>query len=145
MRYIGNKENILDTIYVILQKNNIKGTSFFDFFSGTTNVGRYFKGKGYKVFSSDILYLSYCLQKAYIENNTSPSFSKLLSILPEVKSDSIFAEPLDRVVSYLNNVELVEGFIYQNYTPSGTACLERQRMYFIDSNGKKIDAIRIQI
>lgn len=145
MRYIGNKENILDNIYEILQKNNIKGTSFFDFFSGTTNVGRYFKGKGYKVSSSDILYLSYCLQKAYIENNTAPLFSKLLPTIPNETNGSLFSEPLDVVVNYLNNVEPVEGFIYKNYTPSGTINLERQRTYFIDSNGKKIDAIRIQI
>lgn len=145
MRYIGNKENILDNIYEILQKNNIKGTSFFDFFSGTTSVGRYFKGKGYKVSSSDILYLSYCLQKSYIENNIAPSFSKLLPTLPEINNGSLFVEPLDIVVNYLNNIEPVEGFIYQNYTPSGTMNLARQRTYFIDSNGKKIDAIRIQI
>lgn len=141
MRYIGNKENILDTIYELLQKNNISGSTFFDFFSGTTNVGRYFKSKGYKVYSSDILYLSYCLQKAYIENNVSPTFSKLLPLIPKKASN----EPLDIVVNYLNEIELVEGFIYHNYTPSGTSNLERPRTYFIDSNGKKIDAIRLKI
>lgn len=145
MRYIGNKENILDTIYEILQKNNIKGDSFFDFFSGTANVGKYFKEKGYKVYSSDILYLSYCLQKAYIENNVSPSFSKLLPKLPKLDNGFLFNEPLDIVINYLNNIELIEGFIYLNYTPSGTANLERPRTYFIDNNGKKIDSIRTQI
>ena len=145
MRYIGNKENILETIYDLLQKNGVKGSSFFDFFAGTTNVGRFFKAKGYKVFSSDILYLSYCLQKAYIENNTPPTFSKLLPTIPNESSNQLFCEPLDIVVNYLNNIEGVEGFIYKNYTPSGTANLPRQRTYFIDSNGKKIDAIRIKI
>ncbi len=64
MRYIGNKENILENIYSILQLNSVSGKTFFDFFAGTTNVGRFFKSKGYQVSSSDILYLSYCLQKA---------------------------------------------------------------------------------
>ena len=64
MRYIGNKENILDKIYQILKDNGVEGKRFFDFFSGTTNVARFFKRKGYTVFSCDMLYLSYCLQKA---------------------------------------------------------------------------------
>lgn len=42
MRYIGNKENIINKIYNILQSNNVVGESFFDFFSGTTNVARLF-------------------------------------------------------------------------------------------------------
>jgi adenine-specific DNA-methyltransferase len=69
MRFIGNKENLLNSIYCILEQKNIKGISFFDFFSGTTNVARFFKKKGYKVFSSDLLYFSYCMQYAYIKNN----------------------------------------------------------------------------
>lgn len=43
MRYIGNKENILDKIYSILTENGVEGDSFFDFFSGTTSVARYYK------------------------------------------------------------------------------------------------------
>lgn len=145
MRYIGNKENILDTIYRILEENGIRGKSFFDFFSGTTNVSRFFKSKGYKVFSSDILYLSYCLQMAYVENNDEPSFSSLLPVLKNVESQSLFPRPLDIVVDYLNNIPPINGFIYKNYTPGGTRKLPRQRTYFIDENGKKIDAIRTKI
>lgn len=145
MRYIGNKENILEKIYSILQSNNIEGKTFFDFFAGTTNVGRFFKAKNYQVSSSDILYLSYCLQKAYIENNEEPNFSKLLKILPKNDSLNMFPSPLEIVISYLNSLEGIEGFIFNNYTPSGTKKLEQPRMYFIDENGKKIDAIRQKI
>ena len=145
MRYIGNKENILDKIYLILEANNVRGDSFFDFFAGTTNVSRFFKSKGYKVFSSDILYLSYCLQKAYIENNTEPSFSSLLPVLPDTVGHNLFARPLDKVIDYLNTIPSVMGFIYNNYTPGGTRDLPRQRTYFIDANGERIDAIRIKI
>ena len=95
MRYIGNKENILENIYTILQANNVSGKTFFDFFAGTTNVGRFFKSKNYQVSSSDILYLSYCLQKAYIENNSEPKFEKLLKILPESNNKSLFSTPLE--------------------------------------------------
>ncbi|MBO4706104.1 MAG: DNA adenine methylase [Spirochaetaceae bacterium] len=145
MRYIGNKENILDRIYLILQENKISGKTFFDFFSGTANVGKFFKGKKYQIFSSDILYLSYCLQKAYIENNEYPKFDKLIDLIPKKEFYNLFETPLETVVSYLNSLNGLEGFIYNNYTPSGTVNLPRQRMYFIDENGKKIDAIRLKI
>lgn len=145
MRYIGNKENILDRIYQVLAENGVQGTSFFDFFSGTASVARYFKKKGYKVFSSDVMYLSYCLQKAYIENNEEPLFEKLLANLPEIQCSSLFASPLEKVVTYLNTIPAVEGFIYKNYTPDGTNDLNNPRMYFSSENGKVIDAIRIQI
>lgn len=145
MRYIGNKENILENIYTILQSNNVKGRSFFDFFAGTANVGRFFKSKGYQVFSSDILYLSYCLQKAYIENNAEPDFAKLVEKLSGVNTASLFSTPLEIVAAYLDSLPPAEGFIYKNYTPSGTKDLELPRMYFTDDNGKKIDAVRLQI
>lgn len=145
MRYIGNKENILDKIYSILEANNIQGKSFFDFFAGTTNVSRFFKTKGYKVSSSDILYLSYCLQKAYVENNEEASFSKLVETLPSTENESKFSRPLEKVVDHLNSLPRKKGFIYKNYTPGGTKDLERQRTYFIDANGEKIDAIRMKI
>lgn len=145
MRYIGNKENILDKIYHLFLENGIQGNTFFDFFSGTTNVGRYFKKLGYQVFSSDIMYMSYCLQKAYIENNQEPKFEKLLANISETHCDTLFPSALDKVVAFLNALEPIEGFIYNNYTPDGTSDLERPRMYFSSENGKKIDAIRTKI
>ncbi len=146
MRYIGNKENIINKIYNILQSNNVVGESFFDFFSGTTNVARFYKDLGYSVCSSDVMYMSYCLQKAYIENNEEPLFDKLLPIISrENILISLFATPLEIVIAYLNQVPDVKGFIYNNYTPEGTKDLEQPRMYFSNENGLRIDAIRQQI
>ncbi|MDI9535161.1 MAG: DNA adenine methylase [Bacteroidota bacterium] len=144
MRYIGNKENLLDKIYQAMQSKNIKGNSFFDFFSGTANVGKFFKKLNYQVYSSDLLYFSYVLQQAYIKNNEELYFEKLLNKL-SFQSRSLFASPLYKVVEYLNQIEPINGFIAQNYTPSGTQHLEIPRMYFSDENGKIIVAIRQQI
>src|SRR5574344_1197226 len=144
MRYIGNKENIVEKIFYILQNNGVVGNSFFDFFSGTTNVAKFYKSKGYQVYSSDVMYMSYCLQKAYIENNLEPQFESLLPSLNK-NSLSLFATPLDLVLQHLNNIPDKEGFIYRNYTPAGTSTLEVPRMYFSNENGKRIDAIRQQI
>lgn len=145
MRYIGNKENIIEKIYSILVSKNITGESFFDFFAGTTSVGKYFKKFGYKIFSSDLMYMSYCLQKAYIENNDEPKFEKLLQILNFESEKNLLSNPLDLVLEYLDKIPQVQGFIYQNYTPSGSCNLTQPRMYFSDENGQQIDAIRQKI
>jgi adenine-specific DNA-methyltransferase len=144
MRYIGNKENLLEKIYYVMQSKSIKGDSFFDFFSGTTSVGRFFKKLDYQIYSSDLMYFSYVLQRAYISNNRQLTFEKILKEI-NFKTTSLFLTPLQIVVEYLNQIEIVEGFICNNYTPSGTSELEIPRMYFSDQNGKIIDSIRQKI
>ncbi len=144
MRFIGNKENLVAKIYQTLITHGVFGNSFFDFFSGTTAVGRFFKQQGYQVFSSDLLYFSFVLQKAYIENNTTPNFEKLLSKIKPLSS-SLFPDALIQVIDYLNSIPSQEGFIFKNYTPEGTQDLEKPRMYFTNENGKIIDSIRSEI
>jgi len=144
MRFIGNKENLIDRIYNALLQRNIHGKTFFDFFSGTASVASFFKKKGYKVFSSDLLYFSYCMQRAYITNNAEPKFKKLLPSIKILKN-KLFASNLDNVLDFLNEIKPVKGFIYKNYSIGGTANLPQPRMYLSDDNAKKIDAIRIQI
>ncbi|HBK82913.1 MAG TPA: DNA methyltransferase, partial [Flavobacterium sp.] len=63
---------------------------------------------------------SYVLQKAYISNNQVLNFEKVLNKI-NFQSTSLFASPLHTVVEYLNQIEPVEGFISQNYTPCGTS------------------------
>ncbi|EIP2875232.1 DNA adenine methylase [Campylobacter upsaliensis] len=123
MRFIGNKEKLAPIIYDFLQKLELIKTqkqSFFDVFSGSVSVGKFFRQKGFKVYSSDILYFSYCLQKAYLEYK-SPSFKKLL---------------LEK-----QSLQGLEGFISTHYAPSPT----NTRMYFTQENAQKIDAMRLQI
>lgn len=144
MRFIGNKANLTNVINNILIEHNVKGTSFFDFFAGTASVGKFFKNLGFKIYSSDLMYFSYVLQRAYIVNNSQPEFLKLFSSI-NIQSSDLFSSPLNSVISFLNEIEPVEGFIYKNFTPEGTSYLEIPRMYFTGSNGKKIDAIRIEI
>ena len=144
MRFIGNKEKLLDRIYQAVSSTNITKGVFCDFFSGTSNVGRYFKEKGFKIISSDILYFSYVLQKAYIENNNEPDFQKLIKKIG-ISKKGLFNSPFDSVREYLNNLKGIKGFIYKNYTEEGTAKQEFIRKYFTVENGKKIDAIRMKI
>ncbi len=146
MRFIGNKTKLLVYIHEILKQHDVLiGERFFDFFSGTASVGRYFKEKGFKVSSSDILYFSYVLQEAYIGNTGEPSFTKLINEIKISSSGRLFATDYELVLDYLNSLQGVDGFIYQNYTAEGTSGSAQERMFFKGDNGKKIDAIRQKI
>jgi adenine-specific DNA-methyltransferase len=144
MRFIGNKEKLVDWIYDELKFTNLKGGLFFDFFSGTTNVAKHFKKEGFQIVSSDLLYTSFILQKAYIENNFTPKFENILDKI-EAPISLFPITNLEIVLKHLDSLKPIEGFIYNNYTPGGTNNLKIPRMYFTSSNGKKIDAIRTKI
>lgn len=138
MRFIGNKSKLTDFIFdntKNLKVSEKKG--FFDLFAGTASVGKFFKAKGYKVESSDILYCSYVLQKAYIDNTGYPDFN----FFKTKKTDNGYLLALE----HLNSLASVKGYVYSNFTEEGTKDLPQPRKFFSVENGKKIDAIRQRI
>ena len=62
MRFIGSKTLLLENIKSVIDENAPNAKSFCDVFSGTSVVARYFK-QWYEVYSNDLLYFSYVLQK----------------------------------------------------------------------------------
>ncbi|MDO7253163.1 DNA adenine methylase [Helicobacter cappadocius] len=76
MRYIGSKILLLGEIEKIIKNKNLNIKSFCDIFSGTSIVSRYFK-KDFEITSNDLLYFSFVLQKATIENDSQPNFEKI--------------------------------------------------------------------
>lgn len=80
MRYIGSKNLLLENIKQVIDENINEPTKVFcDIFSGTGIVSRFFK-QDYSILSNDLLYFSYILQFASIENNQQPTFKKLKNI-----------------------------------------------------------------
>ena len=129
LRYLGNKTKLLIFIESVIDKYNIEGETFGDLFSGTGSVGDFFKNS-YKILSNDFLYYSYVINKAKLNNNKTPDFSKFKK---EYKKD---------IYEYLNEMNFEPDdryFVYNNYTPVGG------RMFFTENNGLKIDGIRLQI
>lgn len=134
MRYIGSKALLLDYIKEVIDENVESATTFCDIFSGTSCVARYFK-KWYKIYSNDLLYFSYVLQRGTVENDSQPSFNNLIPILGK--------SPL----SYLNELTLEEmesldkskRFCQNNYAPIG------DRMYITNENALRIDFSRNKI
>ena len=127
MRFIGSKKLLLGDIERVICENINNAESFCDIFSGTVSVGKYFKNK-YKIITNDLLYFSYCLQKAIIESNTTPKFDKLgfnpIEYFNNVKTDE------------LSQISKEKCFCLNNYSPIGG------RMYLTEENSLKIDYIR---
>ena len=124
MNYIGSKYSLLDFIHRTISDvtDYIPGNDyiFADLFAGSGVVGARYREEGCRVISNDIQYYSYVINKYLIEGSESID---------------------ETLVNDLNLLEEVEGFIFKNYCAgSGSG-----RNYFTDSNGKKCDAIRIEI
>lgn len=135
MNYIGSKLSLIDFIdetTTKFTKKEKKQLLFCDIFSGTGAVAKHFKTKGYNIIANDIQFYSYLTIKHFIENNSIINFDKLPININN---------PFD----YLNNLVPKPGFIFQNYSLGGTISKETPRMFFSDSNAKKIDVIRNQI
>ena len=124
MNYIGSKYKlrnfIKETIYSVAGQN-LSDKVFCDIFAGTGIIGRSFKQEVKKVISNDIEYYSFVLNKNYIQNNKP------------IKDEEF--------IERLNNLTPQEGFIFKHYCKGGG----KNRQYFLDNNGKRIDAIRIKL
>lgn len=150
MNYIGSKLSIIEfideTIIGVLEDNkeDLDNIIFADLFAGTGIVGKHFKEKGFEIISNDIQYYSYILNKSIIENNNILEFKGLEKEIPELGKDQL-EKRLDYVLKYLENIDLEEGFIYNNYSLGGTKGEEYERQYFSDYNARKCDSIRLKI
>ena len=77
-KYMGNKSRILPEIYKAA-KSASKNCTLFDAFAGTTNVGQYFKAKGYRIISNDVNATSRLMGDVYLKLNALPSFDTLFT------------------------------------------------------------------
>lgn len=139
-RLIGSKHSVLNHISEVIKKEGVEGETFFDVFSGSTSVSRYFK-KTYSIVSNDSLYFSYVLQRALIILNEYPRFEN-------VKISNLSKEPekrINQILKFLNEIGGKEGFIFKHYTPESKKVDGIERLYFSEENGKKIDSIRMTI
>lgn len=125
MNYIGSKFSLLDflkeTIENVTGYHNGDNYTFGDLFAGTGIIGSYYKSRGCSVISNDIQFYSYSIIRHYIGNS-----------IENVRQD---------LFGYFNSLHGVEGFIYKNYCMGSGS----NRNYFTDYNGKKCDAIRIEL
>lgn len=139
MNYIGSKYTLrpfLEQVYNKITDGSEK--VLCDVFAGTGAVGRHFKQLGLRIIANDLQYYAYVLNKAYLEINEQPLF---IGLREKYASDinkyhSAFEKPVQEVLSFINALPGVSGFITQNYSPEGS------RLYYIKENAQKADAIR---
>lgn len=122
---------MLDNILNVINEHTENVHSVTDIFSGTGSVAKFLKAHGYTVFSNDILYLSYVMNKGTIELN-QPISDKIHKLIKHLNSLTLANSP------WFN---LDNAFIFQNYSPHD-GC---ERMYFQCENAIKIDLIRQEI
>ena len=131
MRYIGSKALMLENIQGVINQCTQNVRTITDIFAGTGTVSRFFKEHGYSVLSNDILYLSYVLNKGFLEMN-APISPRLREIINHLNNLSVDNCPW---------FDIETAFIYQNYSPHDDCA----RMYFQCNNALKIDLVRQEI
>lgn len=131
MRFIGCKTLLLENIHNVIKEHVNDARVFCDIFSGTGTVGRYFK-QFYEVYSNDLLYFSYVLQKGTIELDALPKFEKLkaIGIIDPIE----YFNSCDSML--LESLPIEKRFFQNNYAPNGG------RMYLNNENALRIDFAR---
>lgn len=132
MRFIGCKTLLLDNIKTVIDEKAPDAKSLCDVFSGTATVARYFK-KWYEVYSNDLLYFSYVLQKGTVENDSVPEFAGLKSTL-SIQDPIEYFNSMD--TADMETLEQNRRFFQNTYAPTGG------RMYVTDENALRIDFAR---
>jgi adenine-specific DNA-methyltransferase len=123
MNYIGSKNKLSDFIISEIKKSSgeLKTKIFAELFAGTGIISRKIKPEVKTLIVNDIEYYSFVLLRNSVGNNKKFEF--------------------DSLISQLNNLSGRAGFIYKNYCSGSNS----GRNYFTDTNGKKIDSIRLKI
>lgn len=123
MRFIGNKEPIVNEIRSLLNKQGLldkENLTLFDAFCGTGAVADHFKDT-FNIVANDMIEWSVTYSKGKLRANNC-TFEKL------------GFDPF----SFLNTTSKIKkGFFYKNYSPGGS-----ERMYFSAHNAGRIDYFR---
>lgn len=135
MKYIGNKTRLIGFIQHCLNDFgvNYNNVTVYDLFSGTGSVSEFFLRNNCNVLSCDNMNYAIAEQYRKLFFREEPKFEELKKI---TKSDK-----LDDVLNYLNSLEGIKGYFYENFCEEG----KYKRRFFKEDNAKKIDAIREKI
>lgn len=139
-RYIGNKTKLLPFIMKSTEEIIGKRGTVVDLMAGTGLVSSEFRKRGYHVIASDMMTYTKWHLITQIMMDKAPSFERL-----EMSAEEGERRYLE-VLGYLNNLQAIKGYFYEEFSPEGTpenGC--ESRKYFSAQNACKIDAIREKI
>jgi adenine-specific DNA-methyltransferase len=133
-RYIGNKTKLLDNLLSYINHYLPNGGTVVDLMCGTASVSEMLRINQFKVISADMMTYATHHAKIRLLANKEPCFKNL--------NMGSYAS----ILEYLNQLDGIEGHFFTEYSPSGQPQNgTTPRMYFTETNAKKIDAINQQI
>lgn len=133
--YIGNKRKLLDLIASALAKTELDPhrATFVDAFAGSGVVSRWAKRTGYRVLANDWEPYAEVINSCYVACNASPTYFDGRSYTD--------------VLEELNELAPKSDWITRHLCPDDDdrPDVERDRMFYMRKNGRRIDAIRCKI
>lgn len=132
--YIGNKRKLLGLINQAIAKTDVASNgTFLDLFAGSGVVSRLAKKLGFRVISNDWEPYAREINQCYIACNTAPAFAHFGGY--------------ESAVAKLNAVTPRTDWVTNHLCPADDAHydIERERLFYTNSNGMLIDAMRLQI
>lgn len=131
--YIGSKRRLLPLISEAISLTGCRSGVFLDLFSGSGAVSRLAKTIGFRVISNDWEPYTEFINRAFIAVNEAPAFRRLGG--------------MQAAFDILNSLKGVSGYISRHYCPEDDENYDvtRERMFYTQQNGRRIDAIREQI
>jgi adenine-specific DNA-methyltransferase len=120
LNYIGSKHTLFDTLLFVCKENinDMDSKTFMDLFAGTGTVGFNMLNYCKNCDANDLEYYSYVINCALLKCS--------------------YTENIEKIINECNNLALVDGLIYNNFSPTNTC----ERMFFSNNNARKADSIR---
>ncbi|QOV90557.1 DNA adenine methylase [Humisphaera borealis] len=149
--YIGNKRKLLHLIGQALDFTGVpsEGT-FVDLFTGSTVVARWAKRRGLRVIANDWEPYSHQIATGTVTLNAPPAFAGVAAILAAGGGHTAVGpcnERVSAVFGHLNALPPVRGYVSTHLCPADDDDFDvtRERMFFTQANGRRIDAIAEEI
>ena len=131
--YIGNKRKLLHLIERAVDFTGVQVGTFVDLFAGSTVVSRWAKRRGLRVLANDWEPYAHQIALGTITPNTMPPFHALGG------AAAVFEQ--------LNALPPIHGYVAKHLCPADDEApdVSRERLFFTQANGQRIDAIGEQI
>jgi len=148
-RYIGSKTKLMPQIMAKINSIITPGKHVVDLMAGTGAVSMELRKSGYKVTACDLMTFSFhhCIVSLmFTEEPRFANLSELIEHVNQCNPSLLLRPPHESIIEYLNNLEPVQGYFYQEFCSEGKpANGTKPRNYFSPRNAMLIDAIRQKI
>lgn len=134
----------MDEVLQEIEKHVKQGDTIVDLMSGTGSVARALRDEDYVVIAADLMTYSYFHNVVGLKIDSVPDFNGLSTEIGY--RDNVCGGHYTQVLQYLNNLEPVKGYYFNEFSPEGHPKLvKKARHYFSNENSQLIDAIVLKL